>query len=127
MSSSRTDVTMEQREVDVVVMGSGGGGLLAALTAARAGARVALVEKASTIGGTTAVSGGVIWVPCNHRMAEAGVTDSREQALTYMTRIADGRVPTALLVESSQWSPRLAAARLQAHVTALLFHRGALP
>lgn len=88
---------MEQRDVDLVVMGSGGGGLLAALTAARAGADVVLVEKASTIGGTTAVSGGVIWIPCNHRMAEAGVTDSREQALTYMTRIADGRVPSALI------------------------------
>lgn len=107
MSSLRSDVTMEQREFDVVVMGSGGGGLLAALTAARAGAKVALVEKASTIGGTTAVSGGVIWVPCNHRMAEAGLTDSREQALTYMLRIADGRVPSALIERYLDVAPEM--------------------
>src|SRR5687767_6936833 len=50
-------------ETDVLVIGSGGAGLSAALAAAHAGARVMLAEKTDKVGGTTAVSGGVLWVP----------------------------------------------------------------
>lgn len=107
MSQPSDDGTRQERTVDVVVMGSGGGGLLAALTVARAGGSVVLVEKASTIGGTTAVSGGVIWVPCNHRMAEAGVSDSRDAALTYMKRIADGRAPDELIERYLDAAPEM--------------------
>ena len=60
------------READVVVLGTGAGGLLAALSAHEAGASVCVLEKADLIGGTTAVSGGVIWFPNNHRELEAG-------------------------------------------------------
>ena len=56
------------QEFDVVVLGSGGAGLSAALTAAVNGARVAVYEKASTVGGTTAVSGGIVWIPAHDRL-----------------------------------------------------------
>ncbi|HEU4407528.1 MAG TPA: FAD-dependent oxidoreductase [Polyangiaceae bacterium] len=78
-------------DVDVLVVGSGGAGLVAALAAYAAGARVALIEKADTIGGATAVSGGVIWAPNNHHMAAAGIPDSRDEAIEYITRLSDGR------------------------------------
>ena len=85
------------QEFDVVVIGSGGAGLTAAMVAHDAGASVAIVEKAKVIGGTTAVSGGVVWVPNNHHMPEVGIDDSREDALKYMLRLADGRSDEALV------------------------------
>lgn len=80
-----------QREADVVVLGTGGGGLLAALAAHEAGASVCVLEKSSLIGGTTAISGGVIWFPNNHRELEAGFDDDPHAAIKYIETIADGR------------------------------------
>ncbi|WP_409019391.1 FAD-dependent oxidoreductase [Brevundimonas vesicularis] len=70
--------------VDVIVVGSGAGGLTAAITAARGGQRVLLVEKADVVGGTTAWSGGGVWIPTNHHMSAAGEPDSPEMAATYI-------------------------------------------
>ena len=70
------------QEFDVVVLGSGGAGLSAALTAAVSGARVAVYEKASTVGGTTAVSGGIVWIPAHDRID--GTELSVEDALRYL-------------------------------------------
>lgn len=69
-------------ETDVVVLGSGGAGLAAALTAAASGAAVAIYEKAATVGGTTAVSGGITWIPAHDRLAGADL--SVEDALNYL-------------------------------------------
>jgi len=85
------------QEFDVVVVGSGGAGLTAAIVAHDAGASVAIIEKAKVVGGTTAVSGGVVWVPNNHHMPEVGIEDSRDDALEYMTRLADGRSDNSLV------------------------------
>lgn len=74
--------------VDVIVAGGGAGGLAAAATASAEGLSVALLEKAAVFGGTSAWSGGGIWIPCNHLTARAGQPDSREAALTYLRHCA---------------------------------------
>lgn len=71
-----------QDEAEVVVLGTGAAGLTAALTAAALGASVRLYEKASTVGGTTAVSGGVAWVPAHERLE--GVSLPVDDALSYL-------------------------------------------
>lgn len=73
-----------RKTVDVIVVGTGGTGLISALSAAVHGADVLLIESEEGIGGTTLFSGGQIWVPNNHFMTEAGVNDSRVAVLTYM-------------------------------------------
>jgi len=88
---------MTTDETDVIVVGSGAAGMAAALTAAVAGARVTLLEKAALLGGTTAVSGGLIWVPNHHRMAELGLSDPPADAIRYIERNADGRGEHALI------------------------------
>ena len=85
--------------VDVIVVGSGGAALSAALRAANDGAEVLVVEKDESIGGTTGVSGGILWVPQNHHLAEAGLDDSREDAIAYIERIADGQAVDSELIE----------------------------
>lgn len=85
--------------VDVVVVGTGGAALVAATLAADGGAEVLVVEKDDAVGGTTGVSGGVLWIPNNHHMAEVGVADSREDALSYLRRVADGRELDPGLIE----------------------------
>ncbi|QIG55430.1 FAD-dependent oxidoreductase [Altererythrobacter sp. BO-6] len=79
---------MEQ--VDVIVLGCGAAGMTAALAAHEAGAKVALVERFDRIGGTAAVSGGVIWVADNPRQRAAGMRDSREEALAYFKALDHG-------------------------------------
>ncbi len=74
--------------VDIVVVGSGGAGLSAALAASAKGSRVLILEKSDLLGGTTALSGGGIWVPCNHYQESIGVEDSREDALAYVRAVA---------------------------------------
>lgn len=74
--------------VDVLVIGSGGAGLTAAATAMRAGLDVLVAEKEPVFGGTTATSGGVIWIPMNRHAralsAETGVEDSYANARRYL-------------------------------------------
>lgn len=82
---------------DVVVMGSGAAGLTAAVTAARGGARVLLVERSDEVGGTTAWSGGHVWIPCHPHQAGIGVTDSREEAREYILSLSRGLMEERLI------------------------------
>ncbi|RVT94324.1 FAD-dependent oxidoreductase [Sphingomonas crocodyli] len=74
---------------DVVVVGSGASGLTAAITAARRGLSVVVLEKASVWGGTTALSGGGLWVPTNRYQRAAGVPDTLEAAEAYLDEISN--------------------------------------
>lgn len=88
------------RIVDVVVVGSGGAALVAATLAADGGSSVLVLEKSAQIGGTTGVSGGGVWVPCNGRMAALGETDSREAALAYLRALTKGSEPEPAMLET---------------------------
>ena len=69
---------------DVVVIGAGAGGMTAAAVAAAEGLSVLLIEKTEFIGGTTAWSGGMVWIPVNARMKHAGIDDSLSDAADYL-------------------------------------------
>jgi 3-oxosteroid 1-dehydrogenase len=68
---------------DLIIVGSGGGAMCALLTAHSLGKRAVVLEKESVIGGSTGLSGGVIWIPNSPLLAEAGVRDSFENARKY--------------------------------------------
>nr|WKF60430.1 3-oxosteroid 1-dehydrogenase [Paraburkholderia busanensis] len=85
-----SEQTSETHAFDVVVIGSGAGGMLAACRAADRGLSVVVLEKSDKYGGTSAVSGGGIWIPCNHHIAELGATDTREAARTYLDACTEG-------------------------------------
>jgi len=78
--------------VDVLVVGSGGGGMTAALAAVDSGASALVIEKSPVYGGSTAMSGGAIWIPNNHLMKKAGLNDSAEEGFVYLKHITAGLV-----------------------------------
>ncbi len=86
----RSDAT-----VDVVVVGAGGAGMTAAITAAHHGLETLVVEKSEYFGGSTARSGGGVWIPNNYALRKAGVVDSLEDAKTYLAAIVGDVVPEA--------------------------------
>ena len=103
-------------DADVIVVGSGASALTAAVAAASAGARVAVLEKSEWIGGTSALSGGLIWIPCNPHMLAEGLEDSEADALRYLEHLAAGRSERALLETLVRSGPELVRA-LEAHTT----------
>ena len=79
--------------VDLVIVGSGGGSFCAALAAQDKGLKVLVLEKTDKVGGSTAMSGGVLWIPNNPLMKARGLNDSYERARTYLDAAVGAEQP----------------------------------
>jgi len=99
----------EQQNIDhdVIVVGSGAGAMLSACRIADRGLSVLIIEKSDRYGGTSAISGGAIWIPNNDQMKAAGVEDSPEEALTYLRACVKGEVSEERLQAFVDNAPRL--------------------
>jgi 3-oxosteroid 1-dehydrogenase len=102
---------------DFVIIGSGGGSMCAALACLDHGLRPLILEKEPLVGGSTAMSGGILWIPGNALMAEAGVPDSPELGLEYLQGLVPEQ-PGSTLCEHRPQDDRLAAR--QGHTLRLL-------
>lgn len=87
--------TKWDKEVDVLIVGSGAGGLMSALVASHHNAEVLVIEKDALWGGTSATSGGGIWIPASDQAAAAGFNDSTDDAFTYVRKLSADNVPDA--------------------------------
>ncbi|VWX47271.1 FAD-binding protein [Novosphingobium sp. 9U] len=77
-------------EVDLVAIGSGGGGLAAAITAQDHGLKAVVLERSDEVGGVTAYSMGEVWIPGNHHERELGIEDSPESGYRYVKSLSMG-------------------------------------
>lgn len=96
----------ERPAYDVIVVGSGAGGLASAVVASRHGASVLVLEKASCLGGTSAVSGGMVWVPGSRQARALTETDDTAKALEYVQAVARGRGRYELFSHAVQHSSK---------------------
>ena len=83
-------------EVDLLVLGTGAGGLAAAVTAADEGLSTLVLEKTEYLGGTTAYSAGTCWIPGNRFQRAAGATDDVPDASRYLDALVGDRAPREL-------------------------------
>jgi 3-oxosteroid 1-dehydrogenase len=95
--------------VDVLIVGSGGGGMAAALTAHAGGLDALVVEKSSYFGGSTALSGGGIWVPGAPAQRREGYAPEPEGVVEYLRNITDGLVSEARIRQYVDSSPQMLA------------------
>ncbi len=93
--------------VDVLVVGSGGGGMTAALTADASGLDALVVEKSASFGGSTALSGGGIWVPGAPAQRREGYVPDPDSVVGYLTLITDGLVSETRLRQYVESSPQM--------------------
>ncbi|MGH8516474.1 MAG: FAD-binding protein [Panacagrimonas sp.] len=92
-------------EADVVAIGSGGGGLCAAITAHDHGASALVLERSDQVGGVTAYSMGEVWIPGNHLAAAAGIKDSPESGYRYIKRLSLGYGDDAAMLNQAVHGP----------------------
>ena len=111
-----------QAETDFLIAGSGAAALTAGVVAAAHGARVIVAEKSAQYGGTSATSGGVIWIPATRQALDAGHADSPEEAFQYIRALSDPNVSDARIWafvrrgrEMLAWLEAHSAVRMRAH------------
>lgn len=98
---------MQAHQCDVLVVGSGGAGLTAAVTAAHLGLETIVAEKQPVLGGTTTTIAGGMWLPCSRLAAERGIEDSREQVLLYLRAVAGERLDEERVQAYLENAPRV--------------------
>jgi 3-oxosteroid 1-dehydrogenase len=79
--------TQWEHSVDLLIAGSGGGGMVAGLAALDCGLEPLIVEKQALVGGSTGLSGGIVWLPNNPLMRADGIADSHEDGLAYLADV----------------------------------------
>ena len=94
-------------QFDVVILGSGAAGLSAAITARAAGLSAVVLEKTEAFGGSTAVSGGAVWIPGNPGMAALGHEDSREKVWSYLRATVGNHIRTEAMEAFLDQGPRM--------------------
>lgn len=99
--------TSEATDFDILIVGSGATGLIAAAAAARDGSRVAVLEKSTHLGGTSAISGGTLWVAANKYMLARGLADDRSNALDYLRAITKGQTSDEVLQAVVDFGPEM--------------------
>ncbi len=93
-----SDVQGFDHSVDLLIVGSGAGAMTAGIRAKDLGGDVLLIEKTDLYGGSSAMSGGSLWIPCNHLMKRDGlIDDTPEEAMEYLMNITEGLVPRVKL------------------------------
>jgi succinate dehydrogenase/fumarate reductase flavoprotein subunit len=97
----------ERRELDLVIVGSGAGGLTAALTAARAGLAALVIEKLPHFGGSSAMSGGALWIPGSGLARRAGIADSPAAVKEYLRSAAPAALSGERLDAFLEHGPRM--------------------
>jgi 3-oxosteroid 1-dehydrogenase len=105
---------------DFVIVGSGGGSMCAALMMRSAGKSAVVLEKTDMVGGTTSISGGVMWIPNNRFMRVDGVKDSEEQAMAYLDAVVGDHDDTP----GAKRAKRLAYVRQSNEMLEFLISRG---
>lgn len=105
--STASDAPRWDEEFDVVCVGAGAGGMAAALTAAIEGLKVLIVEKTPFVGGSTAVSGGAVWIPNNAQSVGLGHEDSIEKAKLYLDRIVGNWSSDAMKMAFLEAGPKM--------------------
>lgn len=94
-------------EVDVLVAGSGAAGMIGAISATDRGLEALIVEKGEKFGGSTALSGGVLWIPDNAVLRKLGRGDDRAEVLRYLTAVVGDRVPQTRLAAYAERGPEV--------------------
>lgn len=102
-----TDKLQAETIFDVIVVGSGAGALTSAVIAADHGLSVLVIEKSDQYGGTSAISGGGVWIPNNHHFKAKGGRDSYDQAMTYLKAATGGVVDEARLHAYLENGPKM--------------------
>ncbi len=111
-------------ETDVLIIGAGAAGLTAALAAHDGGARIAIIDKGDRLGGTAAISGGIVWIANNPQMKTAGLADSDEAALAYFGSLDHGEMDAAVLAAFVREGPAALAFLEQANALRLSILEG---